>query len=144
MLAHSDADARAAIKMLRNGGVGNRIQCLHDGREALEYIHADPQWSVSKSSLPKLILLDISLLRLSGTATLIHLKSEPQTARMSIAVLVSSAEENAHMKRYDVPADGYVFKPIQLSTFTELIIRLSSGLAAAPYCDQLPCVAEVN
>jgi len=77
------------------------------------------------ASIPKLILLDLGLPRISGLHVLRQLKSDARTRSIPVVVLTSSKIAIELMESYKLGVNSYVIKPAEASKLTELIADIS-------------------
>lgn len=105
---------------LEDSGNGTNLVCASDGEEAVRYLT-----SVSPSSLPSLIVLDLNMPRWDGKRTLSYLKSHPQLA--SIPVVVLSTSENKAEKEdcAKLGAASYFRKPYHYDDYKNIIANFS-------------------
>ncbi len=80
LIEDNPTDAELTIRALRRGRIGNNIQLLQDGAEALDFLFCRGEYTHrSMRNQPKVILLDLKLPRVSGLEVLRELKSDPRT-----------------------------------------------------------------
>ena len=113
------ADVRLTKEALREGKVRNRLTVARDGVEALEVLrrvgkHAD-------APRPDLILLDLNLPRKDGREVLADIKADDDLRRIPVVVLTTSSAELDIVKSYDLHANCYITKPVDLDKFVEVV-----------------------
>lgn len=113
------ADVRLTIEALREGKVRNRLTVARDGEEALEILqrkgtHAD-------AARPDLILLDLNLPRKDGREVLAILKADDRLKRIPVVVLTTSSAEQDILKSYELHANCYITKPVDLNQFVNVV-----------------------
>ena len=91
-----------------------------DGVEAMAYLrregaHAD-------APRPDLILLDLNLPRMDGREVLAHIKADDSLKRIPTVILTTSEAEVDIVRSYQLQANAYLSKPVQLDAF-ELLVR---------------------
>lgn len=95
-----------------------RVVHLDDGAEALDFILAQGDYAFREGAgLPRLILLDIKVPKVSGIEILTRLRQNPKTALVPVVMFSSSREPRDLQDSYLMGANSYVVKPID---FTEL------------------------
>ena len=105
----------------RKAGVKSDIQVVTDGQEALAYLQEAAGFENRDDyPIPTLIVLDIKLPRMSGFDVLAWMRKEKQLRRLPVIVLTSS-DHSADIKRaYDLGANSYLVKPVDLDDLVTL------------------------
>jgi CheY-like chemotaxis protein len=114
-------DAELSLYALKKFKIANQIHHARDGAEALEYIFGGVDPSNSPKKIPRLILLDLKLPKISGLEVLRRLKSQEETKSIPIVVLTSSREERDIVESYNLGVNSYIVKPIDFEKFTESV-----------------------
>ena len=118
-------DLDLALAALRGHNIANRIQVARNGEQALDYLFARGQYADrSVRDLPKVILLDLKLPKVSGIEVLRVVKSDAATRRIPVVVLTSSREDRDLIETYDLGVNSYVQKPVSFVEFSEAVARL--------------------
>ncbi|HEX6226008.1 MAG TPA: response regulator [Chryseolinea sp.] len=118
-------DAELTIRALKKGRLANHIIHLVDGAEALDFLFATGQYrGRDLNSLPKVILLDLKMPRVDGLEVLRHLKSDPRTKTIPVVILTSSAKDPDIKKCYELGANSYIVKPVELNSFVTTISEI--------------------
>jgi chemotaxis family two-component system response regulator Rcp1 len=81
----------------------------------MEYLH-DPA-----NSRPDLILLDLNLPRKDGREVLLEIKSDPRLRTIPIVVLTTSRAEQDVLRSYELQANCYITKPVDLEQFMTVV-----------------------
>jgi CheY-like chemotaxis protein len=84
---------------------------------------------LARTEAPRLILLDIQLPDMEGTAALRQLRAQPQTAAIPVVALTAFAMSGDRERFLAAGFDGYLAKPIDVAAFPEQVRR---------YCDAAP------
>ena len=113
------AEARLIAEGFRDAGHTHKIEQLHNGEDALSYLLRQPPYQ--NSSLPDLILLDLSLPRKSGFELLQEIRASPALKRIPVIILTGSADPTDLHKAYDLHANCYIRKPNDLDEFLNVI-----------------------
>src|SRR5262245_57851126 len=88
------ADAELTARALNEHGLAGAIYHVRDGQAALDYLFSRGLYAFRNSNaLPKLILLDLKLPKVSGLEVLRHIKSDEKVGRVPVVVFTSSREE---------------------------------------------------
>jgi CheY-like chemotaxis protein len=114
----SPDDAMFTIRALKKSGLTNKIYHVTDGVEALNFIYCREAYSSRNiKHLPKLILLDLKMPRVSGKEVLEKIKSDPDIRHTPVVVLTSSKEDPDIKVCYDLGANSYIVKPVESNNF---------------------------
>jgi len=97
---------------------------VRDGAAALDFMSARGAWAARPTELPKVVLLDLNLPKVSGLDVLRAIRSSPETALLPVVVLTSSAEDVDLVDGYARGANSYVVKPVDFDDFAEAVARL--------------------
>lgn len=118
-------DELLILRALRKANVANRIDIVRDGQQALDYLFNQGEYAQPvERHLPVVILLDISLPRLSGLEVLRAIRSNPRTALLPVVILTSSDEERDRLSSYSNGANSFVRKPLDFKAFAETVANL--------------------
>lgn len=115
LVEDNPGDVRLTQEAFREGRVRNEMDVVTDGEAALAFLRRqEPYTTVER---PDLILLDLNLPRKDGREVLAEVKGDPQLRRIPVIVLTTSAAEADILRSYDLHANSYVTKPIDLDEF---------------------------
>jgi CheY-like chemotaxis protein len=103
-------DIRLIVETLTEGSMPHNITIAKDGDEALDKLLAG-------TYNPDLILLDLKLPKKSGLEVLEGLRKNESTKKTPVIILSSSESESDISKAYELQANCYVTKPIDLDKF---------------------------
>ena len=117
LVEDNPGDVRLTKEALREAKVRNRLHVAGDGIDALEMLRADGDGRVR----PDIILLDLNLPRKDGREVLADLKSDPELRRIPVVVVTSSEAEQDVLRSYDLHANCYITKPVDLEQFLEVV-----------------------
>lgn len=110
-------------------GVIFDLQAVSDGDQAIAYLRGANDFSDrQKHPLPKLILLDLKMPRVSGFDVLAWLQKENLFNGVPVVVLTSSNHDADVKRAYDLGAKSYLVKPVGFEALVELVKTLPSLL----------------
>jgi len=119
LVEDNPGDVRLVREALREGDVRNNLHVAPDGVEALRFLRRED--GVADAVRPDLILLDLNLPRKDGREVLEALKSDPALRSIPVVVLTSSQAEQDIARAYDLHANCYVTKPVDLERFITVV-----------------------
>ena len=114
-------DAELTLFGLRTMAPAIEIDVVRDGLEVLAYLGADGPGAVKPAALPSLILLDVKMPRMDGLAVLAAIKRHPDLRRIPVVMLTSSREPRDITASYDLGANAYLVKSMELDDFIAAI-----------------------
>ncbi|MFA7278531.1 MAG: response regulator [Sterolibacterium sp.] len=118
-------DEALTLRSLRKINLANIIDVVRDGQQALDYLFRQGEFADRGGpAIPTLVLLDISLPRISGLNVLEKLRADPRTRLLPVVILTSSDEEKDKLKSYENGANSFVRKPLDFAEFAETVARL--------------------
>ena len=119
LVEDNPADVRLTQEAFRDGKIRNNLIVVKDGAEAMEFLRRRGRYS--DSARPDLILLDLNLPRKDGREVLAEIKADPELMRIPVVVLTTSRAEADILKSYDLHANCYVTKPMDLDQFIGIV-----------------------
>jgi CheY-like chemotaxis protein len=125
MVEDDDGHARLIERNIRRAGVMNEIVHAPDGTTALHHLSE----AVRTQERAFLVLLDLNLPDMSGTAIIEHMKSTSGLRRFPVIVLTTTDDEREIQRCYDLGANVYITKPVDYEAFTSAIRQLGLFLA---------------
>ena len=118
-------DVELTLHALKKNNLANRVEVVHDGAEALEFIFCTGAYAHrSIEHGPKVILLDLKLPKVDGLEVLRQVKADPRTAAIPVVALTSSREERDVVESYQLGVNSYIVKPVKFEQFTESVRQL--------------------
>lgn len=115
-------DARLIQETLKDGRIRNQIHLTKDGQAALDYLEAGKTGTIP--GLPELILMDLNLPRMDGWELLQRIKADPVLKVIPVIVLTSSDSERDIRRCYELAANCYLTKPLDLDAFMKVVLSL--------------------
>ncbi len=119
LVEDNPGDVRLTIEALKEGKVRNNLYVTSDGIEALEFLRH--QGKYENSPRPDLILLDLNLPRMDGKQVLAEIKSDETLKRIPVVILTMSKAEEDVVKTYNLHANCYITKPVELEQFIHVV-----------------------
>jgi CheY-like chemotaxis protein len=119
LVEDNPGDVRLTREALREGKVVNNLRVVPDGVEAMKYLRRLPPYE--DAARPDLILLDLNLPRKDGREVLAELKADGALKRIPVVVLTTSRAEDDIARSYDLHANCYIPKPVDLEQFLRAV-----------------------
>ncbi|GAB2534936.1 response regulator [Rhodanobacter koreensis] len=124
LVEDSMADAEMAMDALNEAHLANPVVHVEDGVECLDYLHARGEWASREPGDPAVVLLDIKMPRMNGLDVLTHMRKDERMRRIPVVILSSSREESDLARSWDLGANAYVIKPVDVDQFFEAVRTL--------------------
>jgi chemotaxis family two-component system response regulator Rcp1 len=119
LVEDNPGDVRLTMEALKEAKVINNLTVLKDGEEALSYLRR--QGSYAHAKRPHLILLDLNLPRKDGREVLAQIKADEVLKRIPVVVLTTSQDEQDVLRSYNLHANCYITKPVDLDQFITVV-----------------------
>lgn len=119
LVEDNPGDARLAQEALRDSKIENAIHVAKDGVEAMAYLRGEPPFA--GATRPDLILLDLNLPRKDGRQVVAEIKADDRFKRIPVVILTISREEEDILESYNLHANCYITKPIDLPQFMKVV-----------------------
>jgi chemotaxis family two-component system response regulator Rcp1 len=119
LVEDNEGDVRLTREVLKDAKVRNKLAVCMDGEEALEYLHLRGRHT--SASRPDLILLDLNLPLCDGRDVLAQIKADPDLRPIPVVVLTTSAAEQDVLRSYNLHANCYITKPVDLAQFMRVV-----------------------
>jgi CheY-like chemotaxis protein len=116
------ADELMTREAFQDNKIGNTLHVCTDGEEALEFLYRRGEYA--DAARPDLILLDLNLPKYDGRAVLARIKADPDLASIPVVVLTTSAADEDILRSYELHANAYVTKPVDLDQFVAAIKQI--------------------
>lgn len=100
----------------------NNLHVAHDGEEGLDFLYRRGPYA--DAPRPDLVLLDLNLPKYDGRQLLEKVKSDPDLARIPVVVLTTSSAEEDILRSYQLHANAYVTKPVDLDQFINAVRQI--------------------
>jgi len=119
LVEDSPGDVRLTQEAFRGASMKIILHVAPDGVEAMAFLRH--QGAHAQSPRPDLILLDLNLPKMDGREVLAHIKEDPDLKSIPIVILTTSDAEADIVKSYQLHANCYLSKPVQLDSFEMLV-----------------------
>ena len=119
LVEDNPGDVRLTREVLADSKIRNRLFVVGNGEEAIAALRREGQYR--DSPRPDLILLDLNLPRKDGREVLADIKADPELAVIPVVILTSSAAEEDVLRSYNLQANCYVTKPMDLREFVKVV-----------------------
>jgi two-component system, chemotaxis family, response regulator Rcp1 len=119
LVEDNPGDVRLTKEALSDAKVLNRLTVATDGLEALAALRREGRFA--NAPRPDIILLDLNLPRKDGRAVLAEIKKDPDLRRIPVIVLTTSRAEEDVFRTYDLHANCYIPKPLDLDEFITVV-----------------------
>lgn len=119
LVEDNQADARLTIEAMKEAKVRNTLWHVTDGVEALAFLNHEGRYA--QAPRPDLILLDLNMPRKDGREVLAALKADDRFKRIPVVVLTSSEAEEDILRAYNLAANCYISKPVDLEQFLKVV-----------------------
>ena len=118
----NDDDFLFTERAFKKSRFANPLVRTRNGEEALDYLYQRGQFA--DAPRPAMMLLDLNMPGINGYIVLEKIKSDPSLRSIPVVVLTTSDDPRDIEKCYDIGANSYVHKPVDLPGFIEAIARL--------------------
>jgi len=126
LLVEDDPDDLAlTMHALKGENLGNRIEVVRDGEEALDFLFCrGPFAGRDQREVPKVILLDLKLPKIDGLEVLRQIKADARTRSIPVVILTSSRQEADIIRGCELGTNSYIQKPVDFDQFRNIIKHL--------------------
>lgn len=119
LVEDSPGDVRLTREALRDAKIANHLHVVSDGEEAIAFLRRDGTYGAAPT--PDLVLLDLNLPKKDGREVLAEVKNDPLLKRIPVVVLTTSQAERDIVQSYELHANCYVTKPVDLDQFVDVV-----------------------
>ena len=119
LVEDNPGDVRLTEIALKEGKLINNLHVARDGVEAMEFLNRKGQFA--EAPVPDIILLDLNLPRKDGREVLEEIKGDRLLRRIPVVVLTTSESDQDILNAYDLHANSYIAKPVDLDRFIKVI-----------------------
>ncbi len=119
LVEDSPGDVRLTKEALKEGKVLNRLSVVGDGVEAIAFLRREGKYTGAPR--PDLILLDLNLPKKDGREVLAEIKADENLRSIPVVVLTVSKAEEDIFKSYNLQANCYITKPVDLDQYIKIV-----------------------
>ncbi|MDY6864441.1 MAG: response regulator [Halobacteriota archaeon] len=119
LVEDNPGDVRLTEEALKEGVMRINLHVTNDGVEATKFLKKEDEYANAPS--PDLILLDLNMPRKGGREVLEEIKADENLRRIPVVVLTTSRAEEDIKKSYDLHANCFITKPVDMDQFVEVI-----------------------
>jgi chemotaxis family two-component system response regulator Rcp1 len=119
LVEDNPGDARLTVEALREGKVRNNLHHARDGVEAMRFLQREGEYK--DAPRPDLVLLDLNLPRKDGREVLAEMRNNPEIKTIPVVVLTTSEAEQDVVRTYELCANCYITKPVDLEKFITIV-----------------------
>ena len=122
LVEDNPGDVRLTKEALKDAKVLNEVYVARDGVEAMEFLTKKGKFA--EAPIPDIILLDLNLPRKDGREVLAEIKKDPKLKHIPVIILTTSKADEDIIRTYNLHANAYITKPVDLNRFVEIIHAL--------------------
>ena len=122
LVEDNPGDVRLETEALKEGKIFNRLSVVRDGAEAMEFLRKKGKFVDVET--PDLILLDLNLPKKDGREVLAEIKADDDLRRIPVVVLTTSRSEEDVLRSYNLHANAYIVKPLDLDQFINAVRKI--------------------
>jgi two-component system, chemotaxis family, response regulator Rcp1 len=122
LVEDNPGDVRLTVEALKHTTIHNQLHVVYDGVQAISFLHRDGPYVGFPR--PHLVLLDLNLPRKDGRELLAEIKQDADLKRIPVVILTSSAAEQDILQAYNLHANCYITKPLDLGQFLKVVASI--------------------
>ena len=119
LVEDNPGDVRLTQEAFKDGRMRVNLNVVYDGEAALAYLRR--QGLYASAERPDIILLDLNLPKVSGYDVLAAIKTDESLTRIPVVVLTTSQSESDIVRTYNLHANCYITKPVDLDKFIGVV-----------------------
>lgn len=117
-------DVEFTLAALRKTKMANNVTVVGDGIEALKYLRNEAGYESAPE--PSLVLLDLNMPKKDGREVLAEMKADVRLRKIPVVILTTSEAEEDITRSYDLHANCYVSKPVDLNQLVKVVQALEN------------------
>ena len=119
LVEDNPGDVDLTRETLQDSKLLNHMNVVGNGVEAMAYLRR--QGKYAEATRPDLVLLDLNLPKKDGREVLAEVKADERLRRIPVVVLTTSSAEKDILETYDLHANCYITKPVNLDQFSAVV-----------------------
>jgi two-component system response regulator len=119
LVEDNPGDILLTRKALEDYKIKNNLYVVEDGEEATQFLFKEGNYA--EMPRPDIILLDLNLPKKSGQEVLEEIKADEALRRIPVVVLTTSEAEEDILSTYNLHANCYITKPVDLDQFIKIV-----------------------
>jgi two-component system, chemotaxis family, response regulator Rcp1 len=119
LVEDNPGDVRLTQEALKEAKLVVNLHVVNDGVEAMAFMRREGQYA--SKPRPDIVLLDLNLPKKDGREVLAEIKSDPDLKRTPVVIVTTSKAEEDIVKTYDLHANCFVTKPLDLDQFVIMV-----------------------
>ena len=119
LVEDSAADVRLTQEALKDAKILNELHVVRDGVQAMDFLQR--RGDHAEAPRPDIVILDLNLPRMDGKEVLAEMKGDPDLRSIPVAVLTTSDAEIDVLESYDLGANCFLTKPVDLDQFLNVV-----------------------
>ena len=123
LVEDNPGDVRLTMEALQEAKVLNTLHVAKDGIEAMAFLRREAEHV--NAPRPDFILLDLNLPRKDGREVLAEIKADDYLKSIPVIVLTTSEVDEDILQSYNLHANCYIVKPVDLDQFMEVVKALN-------------------
>lgn len=137
LVENNARDANMVVRAFRRARVTNPLKVARDAERGLDYLFGRSRDAKRKPAQPQLILLDLSLPRMSGMEFLRRIKGDERTHDIPVVILTTSRSDRMIIECGRLGAENYIIKPLGIESLVRVTPKLNLHLTLeAPLYDR--------
>ena len=122
LVEDNPADIDLTIEAFDEAEIEVEIEVVENGEQALNYLYN--KGTYTEKPKPNIILLDLNMPKMNGKEVLERVKVDENLREIPVIVLTTSEAEGDVLASYDLRANSYIVKPVDLDGFLEMVKAL--------------------
>jgi two-component system response regulator len=119
LVEDNPGDVDLTREALETSKMRNTLHVAGDGEAAMAFLRREGMYAAVPR--PDLVLLDLNLPKKNGREVLAEIKSDSDLKRIPVVILTTSKAEEDILKSYNLYANCYITKPIDLNQFIKVV-----------------------
>ena len=119
LVEDNPGDVRLTQEALKDSRMLDNLHIAKDGLEAMAFLHREGRYT--DAPRPDLVLLDLNLPKKAGREVLAEIRADESLRRIPVVVLTTSQDEEDIIKAYNLNANCYITKPVELEQFFKVV-----------------------